>query len=81
MLVEREEELLPVDGPHFNGLVIRGCDQSLSITRKVYTAHGGSVSPEYCWLSFPVSTHKHQDKFKKKKSKPVGVQKCVHFLF
>lgn len=48
MLVEREEELLPVDGPHFNGLVIRGCDQSLSITRKVYTAHGGSVSPEYC---------------------------------
>lgn len=48
VLVKREEELLPVDGPHFNGLVIRGCDQSLSITREVNAAHGGSVSLEYC---------------------------------
>lgn len=48
VLVEREEKLLPVDGPHFNGLVVRGCDQSLSITRKVNAAHSGSVSPESC---------------------------------
>ena len=48
VLVERKEELLPVDGPHFNGLVIRSCDQSLSITREVDAAHGGSVSPKYC---------------------------------
>lgn len=26
VLVEREEKLLPVDCPHFDGLVIRGCD-------------------------------------------------------
>lgn len=48
VLVEREEELLPVDGPHFDGLVIRGRDQSLTIARKINTAHGGSVSSEYC---------------------------------
>lgn len=48
VLVEREEELLPVCCPHFNCLVIRGRDQSLSVTRKVNTAHSGSVSPEYC---------------------------------
>lgn len=48
VLVEREEKLLPVDGPYFNGLVIRGCDQSLSITGKVNAAHSGSVSPESC---------------------------------
>lgn len=58
VLVERKQELLPVDSPYFNGLVVRGCNQSLSITRKVYTAHGGSVSSEYCGLSLPVNTQK-----------------------
>lgn len=48
VLVERKQELLPVDSPQFNGLVIRGCDQSLPIARKVNAAHGGSVSPEHC---------------------------------
>ncbi len=48
VLVEREEKLLPVNSPHFDGLVIRGCNQSLSITRKANTPHGGSVSPESC---------------------------------
>lgn len=54
VLVEREEKLLPVDGPHFDSLVVRGCDQSLSITRKINAAHGGSVSPESCRLCLPV---------------------------
>lgn len=57
VLVEREQKLLPVDGPHFDGLVVRGCDQSLSVTREVNTAHRGSVSPESCRLSLPVHTH------------------------
>lgn len=48
VLVEREEKLLSVDGPHFDGLVVRGCDQILPVTRKVNAAHGGSVSPESC---------------------------------
>lgn len=31
VLVEGEEELGPVDCPHFDGLIVRGCDQILSI--------------------------------------------------
>lgn len=26
VLAEREEKLLPVDSPHFDGLIIGGCD-------------------------------------------------------
>lgn len=26
VLAEREEKLLPVDGPHFDGLIVGGCD-------------------------------------------------------
>jgi len=48
VLVQREEKLLPVDGPHFDGLVVGGCDQIQSITRKVNAAHGGNVSLERC---------------------------------
>lgn len=59
VLVEREEELLPVDCPHFDSLVIRGCDQILSITSKVYTAYSGRVSLEHCRLSLPTHRHTH----------------------
>lgn len=48
VLVQRKKELLPVDRPHFNGLVVRGCDQSLSITGEVNAAHGSRVRPEHC---------------------------------
>ena len=48
VLVEREEKLLSVDSPHFDGLVVGGCDQILPVSRKVYTAHGGSVRLESC---------------------------------
>lgn len=48
VLVEREQELLPVHRPHFDGLVVRGCDQSLSVTGEVNAAHSRCVSPENC---------------------------------
>lgn len=32
MPAEREEKLLPVDCPDFDGFIIRSCDKSLSIT-------------------------------------------------
>lgn len=56
MLAEREEELLSVDRPEFDGLVIRGCHQSLSITGEVNTAHSGCVSSEHCGVCLPANT-------------------------
>lgn len=77
VLVERKQELLPVDSPYFNGLVVRGCNQSLSITRKVNSAHGGSVSPEYCGLSLPVQTNTNNQNVYDNNHEPVGVARCV----
>lgn len=48
VLVEGEEKLWPVDCPHFDGLVVRGCDYILSIARKADAAHSRGVSPERC---------------------------------
>ena len=39
---------------HFDGLVIGGCTEGLSVTAEVDTSHCGSVSLEHCGLPFAV---------------------------
>lgn len=46
MLAEGEEELLSVDCPHLDRLVIGRCDQILTVRGKIHTTHGGRVCLE-----------------------------------
>ena len=59
VLTEGEEELLSVDRPHFDGLVVGRRDQRLSVCREVDASHGARVSAERRGLSLPTqNTHK-----------------------
>lgn len=58
VLVERVDEALPVNAPHFDRLVVRRCHQSLAIMGESNTAYSGSVGFEHFWLSFS-RVHRH----------------------
>ena len=47
MLGEGEEELLPVDSPDFDGLVIRSSDEGLTIVGEADTADSAGMCSEY----------------------------------
>lgn len=58
VLVERVDEALPVNAPHFDRLVVRRCHQSLAIMGESNTAYSGSVGFEHFWLPFS-RVHRH----------------------
>lgn len=51
MLVEREKELLSVNGPNFESFVVGGGDQGLSVTGETDTADRSGVGSEHCGLA------------------------------
>ncbi len=53
VLVEGEEELLPVNGPDFDALVIRSSEERLSIAGEAHAAHGSRMCSKHCRLPFP----------------------------
>lgn len=52
--VEGEEELLPVHGPHLDGLVVGGGYQGLAVAGEVDAADGPRVGAEHRRLALPV---------------------------
>lgn len=53
VLAQGEQELLPVDRPHFDRFVIRSCNQGLAIAGEMNAPHGCCVSLEHSGFSFP----------------------------
>lgn len=59
VLVERVDEALPVNAPHFHRLVVGRCHQSVTIMGESNTAYSSSVGFEHFRLCFSM-VHRHK---------------------